>query len=264
MTDKRDLGSARQDLSIRNWSSSPHRSPPVTERDLLHKHHRLLRHEDKDDVDRQGSVAADDESKDYVESAGHRSNDRLDRADEYGKQIAKEYYNRLVKDFPLLDLSRYKEGMVALRWRTMAEFSKNKGGPKGICAEIFCDVRDNDYTPNSGNDYDYDSNQSGDFLEKRQVLFKYLEDSEDGTRKEHKAIMVTCWLCPDHGRRLDNSHEYEKERLEAGSRRSRGSQATRLDRHVRRHRHHRHHHRHERHPDSHTDSDHRERSHRSS
>ncbi|KAK9370746.1 folate-sensitive fragile site protein Fra10Ac1-domain-containing protein [Lipomyces kononenkoae] len=272
MTDKRNSRSARQDLivrsNMRNRSSSPYRSPPVTERDLLRKHHRLLRHEDgDDDVDHEGSTTVDDESQDYVEHAGHRSNDRVERADEYGKQIAREYYKKLVKDFPLLDLSKYKEGMVALRWRTMAEFSKNKGGPKGICAEVSCDVRDNNYTANSSGDYEYDSNQSGNVLEKRQVLFKYLEDSEDGTRKEQKAIMVSCWLCSDHGRRLDKSHEYEKVRRDAGSGRSHGSHETRHDRDVRRHRHHEQHfhtYRHERRRDSHRDSHYHERSHHSS
>ncbi|KAK9375512.1 folate-sensitive fragile site protein Fra10Ac1-domain-containing protein [Lipomyces chichibuensis] len=199
----------------------------VTERDLLHKHHRLLRHNDDDNIEPGDSCT--------VEETGQRRSDRVERADEYGKEIARAYYKKLVKDFPLLDLSRYKEGMVALRWRTMAEFCKNKGGPQGVCGEISCEVQDEDYTPNAENDCDYDSTQSRCHLEKRQVLFNYLEDSADGTRQEQKSIMVSCWLCPRHGRRLDKSHEYEKALRDAVSSRSSESKERRNGRQCRRH-----------------------------
>ncbi|KAK9243787.1 folate-sensitive fragile site protein Fra10Ac1-domain-containing protein [Lipomyces tetrasporus] len=243
MTDNKYSSTSRQELAVATKSGvtpERHRPHQVTERDLLHKHHRLLREDDKDDVQDDGSGTASSESKDYEEVARNRPVDRVERANEYGKELAKEYYKKLVKDFPLLDLSRYKEGMVALRWRTMAEFRKNKGGANGICAEISCTERDKDYAPNAEDDYDYNSTQSEEFLEKRQVLFKYLETSTDGTRQEQKTIMVSCWLCPHHGRRLDKSHEYEKVLQASVSSRSIESRERRHDRQIGHHGH-RHH-----------------------
>ncbi|KAK9323947.1 folate-sensitive fragile site protein Fra10Ac1-domain-containing protein [Lipomyces orientalis] len=243
MTDNKDSSTSRQKLAVSTKSRvtpERHRPHQVTERDLLHKHHRLFREDDKDDVQDDGSGPASSESKDCEEVPRNRLVDRVERANEYGKEIAKEYYKKLVKDFPLLDLSKYKEGMVALRWRTMEEFRKNKGGPNGICAEISCTERDKDYTPNAEDDYDYNSKQSEDFLEKRQVLFTYLETSTNGTRQEQKTIMVSCWLCPHHGRRLDKSHEYEKVLQASVPIRSIESRERRRDGQGRRHRH-RHH-----------------------
>ncbi|KAK9430942.1 hypothetical protein V1505DRAFT_421094 [Lipomyces doorenjongii] len=271
MTHNKESSATRHEVAVSGHAQGPPSLHPlrlVTERDLLRKHHRLLRYNDEDDdVELNDSCTASGESKEYVEESGQRRSDRTDRADEYGKKIARAYYKRLVKDFPLLDLSRYKEGMVALRWRTMAEFGKNKGGPQGICAEISCEVQDKDYTPNAEDDCDYDSKQSRCLLEKRQVLFNYLEDSADGTRQEQKAIMVSCWLCPRHGRRLDKSHEYKKALRDAGSSSlSSESKEIRRGRNVRhgRHGHQSHIHRHRRRSDSPAHSNYGERSQRSS
>ncbi|KAK9387512.1 hypothetical protein V1515DRAFT_579892 [Lipomyces mesembrius] len=264
MTDNKKSSATRHEVAVPGQAQGPtslHRLGLVTERDLLRKHHRLLRYNDEDDIELNDSCTASGESKEYVEESEQRRTDRRERADEYGKKIARAYYKRLVKDFPLLDLSRYREGMIALRWRTMAEFGKNKGGPQGICAEISCEVQDKDYAPNAEDDYDYDSKQSRCLLEKRQVLFNYLEDSADGTRQEQKAIMVSCWLCPRHGRRLDKSHEYEKALRNAGSSRSSESKEIRRDINVG---HHSHIDRHRRKSNSPAHSNYRERSQRSS
>ncbi|KAK9313664.1 folate-sensitive fragile site protein Fra10Ac1-domain-containing protein [Lipomyces starkeyi] len=269
MTDNKKSSATRHEVAVSGQAQVPtslHRLRLVTERDLLRKHHRLLRYNDEDDIERDDSCTASGENNEYVEETGQRRSDRVERAEEYGKEIARAYYKKLVKDFPLLDLSRYKEGMVALRWRTMAEFCKNKGGQQGICGEISCEVQDKDYTPNAENDYDYGSKPSKGLLEKRQVLFNYSEDSADGTRQEQKSIMVSCWLCPRHGRRLDKSHEYEKALRDAVSSRSGESKERMLDRNVRqqrRHGHHSHVYRHRR-SDSHAHSNYHERSQRRS
>ena len=44
------------------------------------------------------------------------------------QQMAKRYYDKLFKEYCLADLSRYREGLVALRWRTEKEVLEGKGG----------------------------------------------------------------------------------------------------------------------------------------
>lgn len=42
-------------------------------------------------------------------------------------RIAKKYYDKLFKEYCIADLSRYKEGKVAMRWRTQKEVVEGRG-----------------------------------------------------------------------------------------------------------------------------------------
>ena len=45
------------------------------------------------------------------------------------KRIAKKYYDRLFKEYALVELKYYKEGRVAMRWRNEKEVVRGKGMP---------------------------------------------------------------------------------------------------------------------------------------
>ncbi|KAI9088307.1 folate-sensitive fragile site protein Fra10Ac1-domain-containing protein [Phlyctochytrium arcticum] len=79
-----------------------------TEIQILKERHRFLR-DDEDDV------GADWESR-----------------------LAKKYYDRLFKEYCLANLSKFKTGQIALRWRTQREVISGKG--QFICGNLACDV----------------------------------------------------------------------------------------------------------------------------
>lgn len=66
--------------------------------------------------------------------------DQYDEAhcDDWKVRMARRYYNKLYKEYAIIDLSRYKEGKYGLRWRTEAEVVSRKG--QGICGSKHCDV----------------------------------------------------------------------------------------------------------------------------
>ncbi|KAK9478107.1 folate-sensitive fragile site protein Fra10Ac1-domain-containing protein, partial [Lipomyces japonicus] len=186
----------------------------VTERELLERHHRLIwdnESSEKNDSSAKfenDSGANDDAEINEEQPISLTTEEREERTRKYGNEIARKYANKLVKDFPLLNLSRYRHGLVGLRWRTMREFQTNKGGPNGICASVTCHVKDKRYKPNDHNNSLLGEEET-ESLEKRQVLFRYSEKNDEG-ELEPKAIMASCWLCPHHGRRLDKAYYYEK------------------------------------------------------
>lgn len=54
------------------------------------------------------------------------------------RKLAKSYYDKLFKEYCLADLSRYRERMMALRWRTEKEVLEGKGS---LCNRFSCLVR---------------------------------------------------------------------------------------------------------------------------
>jgi protein FRA10AC1 len=63
-------------------------------------------------------------------------NKRNPNNEEYGELIAKKYYDKLFKEFAIIDLSRYKTGQIGMRWRTKEEVVNGKGDT--ICANKAC------------------------------------------------------------------------------------------------------------------------------
>ncbi|GMT13997.1 hypothetical protein PFISCL1PPCAC_5294, partial [Pristionchus fissidentatus] len=58
----------------------------------------------------------------------------------YETRLAKKYYDKLVKEYCICDLSRYKKNQVAMRWRTEAEVKTGKG--QFSCGARKCDERE--------------------------------------------------------------------------------------------------------------------------
>jgi len=52
--------------------------------------------------------------------------------------MAKAYYDRLFKEYALVDLSKYKTGQIGMRWRTQDEVFSGKG--QFTCASLKCDA----------------------------------------------------------------------------------------------------------------------------
>ncbi|KAG0367081.1 folate-sensitive fragile site protein Fra10Ac1-domain-containing protein [Gamsiella multidivaricata] len=78
-----------------------------TERDILVENHRFLRSE-QDDQD----LA-------------------------WEERIAKKYYDKLFKEYALVELKYYKEGRIAMRWRNEGEVFRGKG--QFTCGNLQCD-----------------------------------------------------------------------------------------------------------------------------
>ncbi|KAI5786890.1 folate-sensitive fragile site protein Fra10Ac1-domain-containing protein [Pyronema domesticum] len=117
-----------------------------TERDILLSHHRFLRDESP------GSPSA---------------------ADTYEKNLIAAYDAKLYKEYVLIELSQYRAGRVAMRWRTEQEVKDGKG--ERVCAGLGC---------GRGTE------------EEREVLFNYEEHGEG------KEAMVKVRLCAGCARRL--------------------------------------------------------------
>lgn len=102
--------------------------------------------------------------------------------------MARRYYNKLYKEFAVIDLSRYKEGKYGLRWRTEKEVINKKG--QTICASKQCEIANN--------------------LSTYEVLFKYNEDAV--TKRE----LVKVCLCESCAEKLKESNT-KREKLTAAS-----------------------------------------------
>ncbi|KAF8976466.1 hypothetical protein BGZ52_007915, partial [Haplosporangium bisporale] len=53
------------------------------------------------------------------------------------KRIAKKYYDKLFKEYALVELKYYREGKIAMRWRTENEVTRGKG--QFTCGSLRCD-----------------------------------------------------------------------------------------------------------------------------
>ena len=90
-------------------------------------------------------------------------------------RLAKKYYDKLFKEYCLGDFSRYKTGVVGLRWRTKQECADGKG--HFSCGNLKCaNVKD---------------------LSSWEVNFAYLEEGEK------KNALVKIRLCPDCSYKLN-------------------------------------------------------------
>lgn len=65
---------------------------------MLRKHHQFLRDSDSSD-----------------ESQEER---RLDLKQKKGEELAKKYYDKLYKEYALVNLQRFEKGQIGCRWRT--------------------------------------------------------------------------------------------------------------------------------------------------
>lgn len=56
-----------------------------------------------------------------------RSDDEDDEQQSWEQRVAKKYYDKLFKEYAICELKYYKEGKIALRWRTEREVILGKG-----------------------------------------------------------------------------------------------------------------------------------------
>jgi protein FRA10AC1 len=79
-----------------------------------------------------------------VLAANHRflreEHDDAQLGESWEQRLAKRYYDRLFKEYALADLSRYREGKVAMRWRTQAEVVAGKG--QFECGNVACQAKE--------------------------------------------------------------------------------------------------------------------------
>lgn len=57
------------------------------------------------------------------------------------QRLAIRYYNRLFKEYALVDLTYYKINKIGMRWRTEKEVIEGKG--QFSCGNVHCDVANN-------------------------------------------------------------------------------------------------------------------------
>ncbi|KAI9159312.1 hypothetical protein H9P43_008652 [Blastocladiella emersonii ATCC 22665] len=123
----------------------------TTEEDVIRRHHRFLR---------------EDDDKEDDAALAH-----LSHTQRWEAKLARAYYDRLFKEYALCDMSRYKTGLIAMRWRTQPEVLDGRG--QWSCGNVAC-KRDRDLTS-------------------WEVPFRYREPADGGA--EHRAL-VKLRLCP--------------------------------------------------------------------
>ncbi|KAJ6260132.1 hypothetical protein Dda_4353 [Drechslerella dactyloides] len=119
------------------------------------------------------------------------------------KEIAKKYYDNLFREFALIDLSRWREGQVALRWRTKQEVLQGLG--QFTCASLTCPrhAAPSDEPPEF--DLDADEDDSGNVkLETFEMNFGY---AEKGIKKNALVKVSVCEKCAGKLRRVKGSKD---------------------------------------------------------
>ncbi|MCJ1229139.1 hypothetical protein MMC12_005804 [Toensbergia leucococca] len=125
---------------------APTRQSVRTERDILEQNHRFIRDEDI-------NVTLDEE-----------------------KQFAQRYYDSLFREYALIDLSHWREKMVALRWRTKSEVLAGQG--QFTCGSLSCARTDGD--------------ESEGLLKAFELNFAYVEE---GLTKNSLVKVCVCRSC---------------------------------------------------------------------
>ena len=151
---------------VRFYGGAPP-SPPNfrSERDILEQNHQFVRDEDRD-------VEVNEE-----------------------KLLARQYYSSLFREYALIDLSRWRELKVALRWRTKAEVLAGQG--QFTCGCLNCSGR------NRG-----DIDQHSEKLQTFELNFAY---TEDGAKKNALVKVCVCRRCSRKLRKAQKSDDDQTE-----------------------------------------------------
>ncbi|CAK70974.1 unnamed protein product (macronuclear) [Paramecium tetraurelia] len=95
-----------------NKDQKPQKPLPKSDMEVLKQYHQFVR-DDEEDID-----------------------PKLSTNDDYGRMIARKYYDKLYKEYAIIDLSQYKTGKIGMRWRTEPEVLSGKG--ETICGNKVC------------------------------------------------------------------------------------------------------------------------------
>ncbi|EGX48125.1 hypothetical protein AOL_s00081g121 [Orbilia oligospora ATCC 24927] len=165
------------------------------------------------------------------------SNDNGTGNNDTAKEIAKKYYENLFREFALIDLSRWREGQVALRWRTKQEVLQGLG--QFTCASLTCPRHAAAPTEESIDEFRLDDTSTRDNnksetgegvgLETFEMNFGYMEK---GVKKNALVKVCVCEKCAGKLRRVKEGRKDDDRRERRRSRDRRDSK----DRRHRRHR----------------------------
>ncbi|KAM9973210.1 hypothetical protein ACTFIR_012586 [Dictyostelium discoideum] len=111
------------------------------------------------------------------------------------EKLAKTYYDRLYKEYAIIDLSRYKSGEIGLRWRIESEVIMGRG--QFTCANKKCESSSSSTTT---------INNKIDDLKSFEVPFSYNE------LNENKVALVKVVLCPLCSKLLNYSNIKKKKK----------------------------------------------------
>ena len=138
------------------------------------------------------------------------------------KLLARKYYDSLFREYALVDLSRWRERKVALRWRTKAEVLAGQG--RFTCGCLSCPGRNRQ-----------DSDAAMEELKRFEINFAY---AEDGVQKNSLVKVCVCRKCSNklrkaqrlESKRTKNSHNGKRRRKNEGDRRSKSPRQMPMDR----------------------------------
>lgn len=157
--------------------SVPVPTAPRTERDILEAHHRFLRE------DSPSATPTDEE-----------------------RALAKRYYDKLYKDTAVVELGRWRERLVALRWRTREEVLAGKG--ERVCARLGCERGAEDENE-EGEDGGTGRRKS---LREFEMNFEYREEGRT------KNALVKVRVCRRCAKKLEYTQRKERRRSRSPSR----------------------------------------------
>jgi len=125
-------------------------------------------------------------------------------------RMARAYYDGLIKEYVICDLSQAEQGRVGMRWRTKAEVLRGKG--ETICANKHCSE---EQRPGMGN------------LTTYEVPFRY---NENGMEKNELVKVCACSACAvklhysndkDKDKRIDKEGNKKKSKSKKDKKRPR-------------------------------------------
>jgi protein FRA10AC1 len=136
-----------------------------TDRQMLQEQHQFLREDE------------DEDETDDIETA-------------HGLKLAKEYESKLYREYCVANLSKYKEGLIGLRWRTEKEVKTERG--VDTCGSLTCKRGDKRASQNEIS------------LTTLEVNFAYVEQGEQ------KNALVKIRLCKKCEKRMNKANKKRK------------------------------------------------------
>jgi protein FRA10AC1 len=144
-------------------------------KDAYERHREILSHLQNPSASAENSEVSI--LKNYHQFIRDDENDERTFNSDYRLRIARRYYDRLYREYAIIDLSRYKERKLGMRWRIEAEVIQGKG--QFICGARRCEEMDN--------------------LSSYEVPFQYNE------RDQKKIELVKVRVCQDCSIKLQQS-----------------------------------------------------------